>query len=172
MSALYFHICAALVLIFLIVSVSDRKMKSGAAGSCFLLLLLITLATTVCDMISIVMNVAAEAGGMPNLFLLYLFNTIYMVLHNLTIPAYMLFVVALTNTWHKLKSSKSMIAAMTIPSLLIVLALLLNFFTGKIFYFDQNHVYKRSLRHPLRTRLRLHALFCGVRLSLRSPLYP
>ena len=144
MSALYFHICAALVLIFLIVSVSDRKMKSGAAGSCFLLLLIITLATTVCDMFSIVMNVAAEAGGMPNLFLLYLFNTIYLLLHNLTIPAYMLFVVALTNTWHKLKSSRSMIAAMTLPSLLIVLALLLNFFTGKIFYFDQDHVYKRG----------------------------
>ncbi|MDE6710653.1 MAG: EAL domain-containing protein, partial [Oscillospiraceae bacterium] len=144
MSALYFHICAALVLIFLIVSVSDRKMKSGAAGSCFLFLLLITLTTTVCDMFSIVLNVAAEAGGMPNLFLLYLFNTIYILLHNFTIPAYMLFVVALTNTWHKLKNNKPMIAAMTLPSMFIVIALLLNFFTGKIFYFDQDHVYKRG----------------------------
>lgn len=144
MSALYFHICAALVLIFLIVSVADRKMKSGAAGRCFLLLLILTFAATLCDMLSIFMNVAAEAGKLPNLFLLYFFNTVYLMLHNLTIPSYMLFVVALTNTWHKLKNNKPMIAAMTVPSLGIILALLVNLFTGKIFYFDQYHVYHRG----------------------------
>lgn len=144
MSALYFHICAALVLVFLIISVADRKMKSGAAGRCFLFLLVITFATTLCDMFSVLMNVAAEAGSLPNLFLLYFFNTVYLLLHNLTILAYMLFVVALTNTWHKLKNNKPMIAAMTVPSAVIVLALLLNLFTGKIFYFDQNHVYHRG----------------------------
>ncbi|MDE6132279.1 MAG: EAL domain-containing protein [Oscillospiraceae bacterium] len=144
MSALYFHIGAVLVLVFLIVSVADRKMKSGAAGKCFLLLLIITFATTVCDMISVSMNVAAKAGRLPNLFLLYLFNTLYLLLHNLTIPIYMLFAIALTNTWHKLKCNKPMIAAMTIPSLGIVLALLVNLFTGKIFYFDAEHVYHRG----------------------------
>ena len=144
MSALYFHISAALVLVFLIISVADRKMKSGAAGRCFLLLLVITLATTLCDMFSIIMNIEAEAGRHPNLFLLYLSNTVYLLLHNLTIPAYMLLVIALTNTWHKLINNKAMIAAMTVPSLGIVLALVANFFTGKIFCFDQNHVYKRG----------------------------
>ena len=144
MSALYFHICAALVLVFLIVSVADRKMKSGAAGRCFQLLLVITLITTVCDMFSIVMNVAAEAGRLPNLFLIYFSNTVYLLLHNLTIPAYTFFVIALTNTWHKLKNNKPMIAAITIPSVCITVALLANFFTGKIFYFDQNHVYNRG----------------------------
>lgn len=144
MSALYFHICAALVLIFLIVSVAGRKMKSGAAGRCFMFLLIITLATTVCDMLSVSMNVAAEAGRLPSLFLLYLFNTLYLLLHNLTIPAYMLFVIALTNTWHKLKNNRCMIAAMTVPSLCMIIALLTNLFTNKIFYFDQNHVYHRG----------------------------
>ncbi len=144
MSALYFHICAALVLIFLIISVADRKMKSGAAGRCFLFLLVITLITTLCDMFSISMNIAAEAGKCPNLFLLYLFNTAYLLLHNLTIPAYMLFTIALTNTWHKLRNNKPMIAAMTIPSLVILLSLLVNFFNGKIFYFDQSHIYHRG----------------------------
>ncbi len=144
MSALYFHICAALVLIFLIISVADRKMKSGAAGRCFLFLLVITLITTLCDMFSISMNIAAEAGKCPNLFLLYLFNTAYLLLHNLTIPAYMLFTIALTNTWHKLRNNKPMIAAMTIPSLVILVSLLVNFFNGKIFYFDQSHIYHRG----------------------------
>ena len=144
MSDFYFDMGAVLVLIFLIVSVADRRMRSDAAGSCFKLLLVITLVTTVCDMVSISMNIAAEAGGLPNLFILYLCNTLYILLHNLTIPAYTLFVVALTNTWHKLKKSKPMIAAVTIPSLCVVIALLTNFFTGKIFYFDENHVYHRG----------------------------
>lgn len=144
MSAFYFHISAVLVLVFLIISVADRKMKAGAAGSCFLLLLVITLATTLFDMLTIAMDVEAKAGGLPNLFLLYLSNTVYILLHNLTIPAYMLFVIALTNTWHKLKNNKLMIAAMTVPSVCITIALLANLFTGKIFYFDQDHVYHRG----------------------------
>ncbi|MDE7288979.1 MAG: hypothetical protein K2N71_05690, partial [Oscillospiraceae bacterium] len=144
MSALYFHIGAVLVLVFLIISVADRKMKLGAPGICFLLLLVITLTTTLCDMFSIAMDVEAKAGRLPNLFLLYLSNTVYILLHNLTIPAYMLLVIALTNTWHKLKNNKPVIAAMTMPSVCIILALLTNPFTGKIFYFDRNHVYQRG----------------------------
>ncbi|MDE6594649.1 MAG: EAL domain-containing protein [Oscillospiraceae bacterium] len=132
------------MLVFLIVSVADRRMRSDAAGNCFKLLLVITLITTVCDMWSIAMNITAEAGGLPNLFLLYFCNTLYLLFHNLTIPAYMLFVIAFTNTWHKLKGNKPIIAAMTVPSLCIIAVLLINLFTGKIFCFDENHVYHRG----------------------------
>ncbi|MCM1329875.1 MAG: EAL domain-containing protein [Ruminococcus sp.] len=149
MSALYFHICAALVLIFLIVSVSDRRFKAGAPGSCFLLLLLITLAALVCDMFTISLDIAAKAGKSPNLFLLYLFNTLYLLLHNFTVPVYMLFVVALTNTWHKLKTSKPTLIAMTVPSVLVALALTVNLFNGSIFYFDADSIYHRGGLMPL-----------------------
>lgn len=144
MSAFYFDIGAVLVLIFLIVSIADRRTASDAAGICFKFLLIITLVTTVCDMWSISMNIAAKAGESPSLFWLYLCNTLYILLHNLTIPAYTLFVIAFTNTWHKLKGNKPILAAITIPSVCITAVLLTNFFTGKIFYFDENHVYHRG----------------------------
>lgn len=144
MSDLYFHICAAIVLIFLIISVTDRKMKSGDAGRYFLFLLIITFTTVLCDMCTIVMNVWAKDGMLPNLFLLYLFNTMYILLHNLTIPVFILFIIALTNTWHKVRKNKPMLTAMTVPSMIIILVLLANLFNGKLFYFDETHVYHRG----------------------------
>lgn len=144
MSDLYFHICAAVVLVFLIMSVTDRKMKSDTAGKFFLFMLILTFATVLCDMCTIIMNVEAKQGLLPNSVLLYLSNTVYLLLHNLTIPAYTLFVIALTNTWHKLKNNKPMIAALTVPSLIIVIALFVNLFSSGLFYFDEAHVYHRG----------------------------
>lgn len=144
MSIVYFDLCAALILAFLIASVKSRNARIDAVGKSFLFLLIITLATTLFDIVSILLNVAAEQGDRPDLFVLYFTNTAYLLLHNFTIPAYLLFVVALTDTWHRLRKNFLLIAAMSLPSLVITAALLLNFFTGAIFYFDEAHIYHRG----------------------------
>ncbi len=149
MSVLYFHLCAALILIFLIASVAGRKIKTDTVGKCFLFLLIITLVTTLCDILSVSFNIAAKQGISFSLFLLYFVNTIYFLLHNLTIPAYLLFVIALTDTWHKLRKNIPAIAVMSLPSLIIAAALVLNFWNGKIFYFDETHVYRRGVLMPI-----------------------
>lgn len=149
MSVLYFHLCAALILIFLIASVTGRKIKNDAVGKSFLFLLIITLATILCDILSLFLNSAAEQTSQPDRFWLYLANTAYFLLHNLTIPAYLLFIVALTDTWHKLRKNIPVIVAMSLPSLIIAAALLLNFWNGKIFYFDEKHSYQRGSLMPI-----------------------
>ncbi|MDE7234420.1 MAG: hypothetical protein K2N29_05090, partial [Ruminiclostridium sp.] len=100
MSAFYFHLCAALILIFLIASVTGRKIKNDTVGKRFLFLLVITFATILCDILSLFLNTAAEQTSRPTWFLLYLVNTAYFLLHNFTIPVYLLFIIALTDTWH------------------------------------------------------------------------
>lgn len=164
MSILYFHLCAALVLIFLIFSVSGKKMKTDTVGKYFLFLLVITLATILSDILSLSLNAAAEQTGRPDRFWLTLVNTAYFLLRNLTISVYLLFIVSLTDTWHKLRKKPPVIAAMSIPTLIIVTMLLLNFWNGKIFYFDENHRYQRGSLIPI-----LYA--CAIANTLICTLY-
>lgn len=158
---LYFHLCAALILIFLIASVTGRKIKTDVVGKCFLFLLVITFATILCDILSLFLNTAAEQTDRPDRFWLYLVNTAYFLLHNFTIPAYLLFIVALTDTWHKLRKNILVITVMSFPSLIIAAALLLNLWNGRIFYFDEMHRYQRGDLMPiLYVCAVVNAVFC------------
>lgn len=142
LSAVYFDICAAVMLIFLTISIVGKKMKSGAATRLYMYMMVIALLSTVFDIFSVVLQQHPADGDHPHIMILYFANTMYLLFHNFTVPAYLLFVIGLTDTWHKLK--RPVVAAMLLPTGLLVLALIVNLFTGQIFYFDENSDYTRG----------------------------
>lgn len=144
MSEAYFDICAIFVLAFLLISFAGKRMKSGAAPRLYMFMLIITLFSASFDVLSVVLEKHSAGGNHPHLLILYLVNTMYMLFHNLTMPAYLLFIIGLSDTWHKLAKNPLLVAAMLTPPSLIVLSLIVNLFTGSIFIFDAECHYVRG----------------------------
>lgn len=144
MSAAYFDICAVLVLAFLLISVAGKRMKSGAASRLYMFMLALTLLTAICDIASVVLDLTVSAERHPHIMVLYLVNTLYLLFHNLTVPAYLLFIIGLTDTWHKLKKNPLLVTVMLTPPSLIVLVLIVNLFTDSLFTFDSEYHYIRG----------------------------
>lgn len=144
MSLTYFDICAVLVLAFLLISLAGKRMKSGASTRLYMFMLALTLLTAVCDMASIILDVVVTEEHHPHIMVLYLVNTLYLLFHNLTLPSYLLFIIGLTDTWHKLKKNPLLVTVMIAPSGLLVLSLIVNLFTNRLFTFDGDYHYVRG----------------------------
>lgn len=144
MYLVYFDICASVVLIFLIISIAGKKMRSGIATRLYVFMLVMALFTVVFDIFTVILQQHSDDGAHNHVLTLYFINTLYILFHNLTIPAYLLFIIGLTDTWHKLKDNPLEIAVMLIPQVLIVLVLIVNLFTGSVFYFDADSQYARG----------------------------
>lgn len=68
----------------------------------------------------------------------------YLAMRNLQGLMYAVYIVAITDTWHKLKKHKIGTALLLIPYILVVILLFINNFTHSIFYFDNTLGYVRG----------------------------
>lgn len=149
MNAVYFDVCAFIILLALVFSVVSRRMTSGAINRTFLGFILINLVTSAFDIWAIAMDVS-ETPEIYAIPLRYISHTFYLFLHNATAIVYYTYIIALTDTWHKLwniRFQKIFIIVLTVffASLFIV-----NPFTdGLVFYFDENFQYTRGTIFPL-----------------------
>ncbi len=127
-----------LVLLF---SAIFRKMTKGAASVMFLLMIGSMLGATV---FSIVTAVFDNLGNVPD-WLIYTANTFYFLFRNLSTPAFVLYVVSLADTWHKLIRSKWQMALVITPYSLLTVLLIINLFTEHPLVFGvENHTYQRG----------------------------
>lgn len=143
---IYFDICAVLVLFMIIFSVSSRKMTVGMSNRLFIVLTSVTLATTVSDVLSVV--VPYSSSGVMNIVCNGL-QYAYLALRNTMAPVYIFYLISLTDTWHKLKKNIAFKLCMTVPYLVIIAMLISDAFTDDVFYFDENGAYTRGPAMPV-----------------------
>lgn len=135
MKSLSFDIAAILILTLLLISCIMRKLTSGTPNKLFLLFIFTTWLATVFD----IWAVCLDNTGSTNLPALYAAHSGYLFIHNFTVPVYVLFVISLTDTWHKIRKSFWIQFVLWAPFLVVTAALLLNPFIKTMFLVDEGY---------------------------------
>jgi len=130
--SLSFDIAAILILTLLLISCIMRKLTSGTPNKLFLLFIFTTWLATGFD----IWAVCLDNANSTNLSALLIAHSGYLLIHNFTVPVYVLFVISLTDTWHKIKKSFWIQAVLWAPFLLVTAALLINPFARTMFLVD------------------------------------
>ena len=133
--SLSFDIAALLILTILFVSCILRKMTSGTPNRLFLVFISFTWLAAVFD----IWAVTLDNTGSTNLPALYAAHCGYLIIHNFTVPLYALFVISLTDTWHKIRKNFWILAVLCVPYLVLFAALLTNPLTHKMFTVDSGY---------------------------------
>lgn len=130
--SLSFDIAALVILMLLLISCIVRKMTSGTPNRLFLAFIAFNLLTTALD----IWAVTLDNVGSTSHLALYVAHSGYLIMHIFTVPVCVLFVISLTDTWHKIRKSFWIQFVLWAPLLTVVAALLTNPFTNKMFLVD------------------------------------
>jgi len=136
---IHFDICALLLLITLLITTIMRRMTKGLSNQMFLVILATMLGATAFN----IWAIALDNSGTADYTMMYIAHTGYLFFHNLTPPAYVLYVISLADIWHKLKRNPIQIVLIVVPFLALFAMLISNFFTDAVFTI-QNHIYIRK----------------------------
>lgn len=127
---------AALALLFiLVVTRVMRKMMHDRSNRIFLLILVTATASTAFDIATILI----DRAQCDRTAVVYIANMGYLVTHYLTVPLYLLFIISMTDTWHKLRRNPMLQVLMILPLALVLLAFATNSFTHFIFSVENGY---------------------------------
>ncbi len=118
MYILEFDYCAVLILSIMVLSVIFRGMTKGLSDRLFLLILILSIANTLADILSV--SVPDDLGKM-------VFYTIYYEIRVISLPCYLLYLISLSDGWHHYRPLWRKILFLT-P---VVVATVFVFFTPK-----------------------------------------
>ncbi len=136
---IHFDICALVLLIVLLFSVIIRRMTNGITNRMFLVVMGTMFASTLFN----IWAVTLDNSGTANHILLYISHTGYLLTHNMTTPAYVLYIISLSDTWHKMLKNKLQMTLLIAPFTILTGALIVNLFTDCVFEIS-NHRYIRG----------------------------
>lgn len=143
MKSLSYDIAAILILTLLMISCIVRKLTSGTPNRLFLAFISLNWIAALFD----IWAVSLDNAGSTSTAALYMAHTGYLIMHIFTVPVYALFVISLTDTWHKIRKNLIIQFILWVPYLTIFAALLTNPFTKKMFLVDGG--YRRGEWFPL-----------------------
>ncbi len=135
----HFDLCALILLLVLLFSTLARKMTKGLTNRMFLFVLATMLASTLFNIWAITLDNSRTADHI----FLYISHTGYLLTHNLTTPAYVMYIISLSDTWHKILKQKLLMTLFTVPYLILAVLLTVNLFTDSVFEIS-NHSYIRG----------------------------
>lgn len=136
---LYFDICALIIVVILLFSIFFHRMTQGLVNRIFLMLAFTCLGATVFDLLR--ENDAILQG---NVVVREVITYGYFILRCVNAFVYILYIIALTDTWQKVECDFWIKFAIAIPNVLYIIALFVNVFTGDVFYFDKQNGYVRG----------------------------
>lgn len=128
-------IAALVILTILLISCVFRKMTSGISNRIFLIIILITIAATVFDITAVTMDNAQST----QISALYTAHAGYLITHYLTAPLHLLFVISLTDTWHKLKQNIAFQVVLVLPLATVLIAFVVNAGNHLVFSVDNGY---------------------------------
>ena len=114
-------------------------MTKGLTNRMFLLVLATMLASGLFNIWAVILDNSHTAENT----LLYISHTGYLITHNMTTPAYVMYIISLSDTWHKMLKSKLQMALLIVPFSVLVSLLIINLFTDCVFEVS-NHTYIRG----------------------------
>ena len=137
---LHLDYTAFAIYILMVVALLFRTRKSSKRRSMFSLVLFIATFATIYDICA----VALDNSGQGGVVLKYVLHAGYLILRNLITPMLVGYVLATSDTWHKLYKKKFLIALFWLPFITVALMTLTSPYTHLIFYIDYNDAYKRG----------------------------
>lgn len=135
-----FDIAGLIVLIVLLFSVIYRKMTKGLANRLFISSIAAAMIASSFDIIAEFID-SNFAACTP---LVYIAHTGYLLFHNAQAPLHILFLISLTDTWHKVRRNAFLKGLLTVPYIILALLLISNLFTGMIFTVEPGAGYTHS----------------------------
>lgn len=138
MKSVAFDIAALIMLAVLFVTVIIRKMTKGTSNHIFLLQIVIAVFSTSFDIFAVTL----DNFDSRNIFLLYLAHTGYLMIHNVHPFVHMLFVISLTDTWHKIFRNPAKIVLFALPYSLDFVLLAINPFTNLMFTVENGYTHE------------------------------
>ncbi|MCH5273639.1 MAG: EAL domain-containing protein [Lachnospiraceae bacterium] len=138
MKNISFDIAALFLLIVLISSCYVRKMTRGISNHLFLILTMNTIASTIFDIAAVSLDNAQSS----NIMALYTAHLGYLLTHFLSAPLYLLFIISLTDVWHKLRKNIIHQIMLIMPLAVMIGALIANAVNQRVFSVENG--YKRG----------------------------
>ncbi len=108
-----------------------------------MILLGISLVCVVADILSVYFDFHSNVP----MAVRYITHTVYLVIHSLMPALYVIYIMILTDTDYRMKGLTRVL--FIIPFSVVSVISILNFFTGWLFYFDENLVYTRGILFPV-----------------------
>ncbi len=131
-----FDICAMVLLLVILFSTIFRKMTKGSSNRMFLVLMgTMVLATAFSILCTVFDNMNLISDG-----LLSAIHGSYLLFHNLSSVVYVLFVISMADTWHKILNSKLQLALLIIPMTILFGFLIADIFNDCMFTVE-NSIY-------------------------------
>ncbi|MDE6698724.1 MAG: EAL domain-containing protein, partial [Lachnospiraceae bacterium] len=118
-----------------------KKMTHGTENKVFLIFLMVGVLSAILSLSTVIRGKYLSEGDIP---FMYLLNTAYFIVRNFTGVIYMLYIIAITDTWHKWKYHKGLTLILVIPYFMELVLLFTNPYTHWIFYYDDNYRYVRG----------------------------
>lgn len=135
----YFDICTLIIIVILLFSIFFHKMIQGLVNRIFLALAFTCLGATIFDLLR-----TSSLVLQGNLIVLEMVTYGYFIFRGLNAFIYILYVIGLTDTWQKVEKNIWIKVSLAIPNVIFILALIVNIFTGIIFYFNEQFEYVRG----------------------------
>lgn len=136
---IYFDYCALIIMIILLTTTYLRRMTKGQVNRCFGYILVNHFVACIADVIAISLD--NMAGG--HILQQYIWHSIYLFTHALTPALYMMYLVALSDTWHRYQN-KLIRVLLFLPIGLCLLVLCTNGWIKKLFYINAQGEYIRG----------------------------
>lgn len=136
----YFDYASIILLVAILLTSLFKKLNKRKANILFLIVAIEVLLTAIIG--SVTLNLDNLGSG--NRTLKIVFHTLYLFFHNLTSVCYLLYLVSLTDTWHRIAIKKYTIALLTSPLILEICLLIYNLFNPILFCINENDVYTRN----------------------------
>ncbi len=139
-----FDVAALIMLAVLFVTVVIRKMTKGTSNRLFLLQIVLAAISTSFDIFAVTL----DNYNSQNIFLLNFAHMGYLIVHNIHPFVHMLFVISLTDTWHKIFQNPAKIVLFILPYGFDVILLATNPFTHLMFSVENGYTHE-MLFHTL-----------------------
>ena len=143
MRIIYFDICAIVLSMTVLAFFVSKKYTKGRTNRLILMLSLLFLLAGLFDVFDSLFGTYIPQSH-DNALIQLISNSLFYIVRNLVIPAYILFVISYYGVWYKLKRNHLLLWSLAVPSILIVVLVVINAFTGFMFYIDTNGIYHRN----------------------------
>ena len=143
MRIVYFDICALVLSITVLVFLVVKHYTKDRTNRLIITLAALIIASAGMDLFDSMFGTYIPQSQ-SNAGIQLVSNTIFYMIRHLTTPAYILFLFSFMGIWHKLMQQKIFALWIIVPAVGIVLTVIWNIFSGKIFYISGDGVYTRG----------------------------
>lgn len=137
----HYDISAIVIFLVLIVTMIYKRMTYGTENKVFFIFLFVGFLSSILSLSTVIKGAYPNEGDIP---VMYLLNMAYLIVRNFTGVIYILYIIAITDTWHKWKYHKNLIIIMIVPYFMELILIFTNPYTHWIFYYDESYTYVRG----------------------------